>query len=219
MADTWNHRIQKFDASGRFLKRWGGLADAKGGADAEPGTFWGPRDVAIGPDGLLYVTDTGNKRIQVFDTERQLCPRLRWRGYRARAFPRAGRLRDRRPTILVADTWNKRVQRLDLNGRPLAQYPIPEWERQSISNKPYLASFGDGRIRRERARSWAAGRAWPGRAAGQRVQPDGEGTTGGGPQPVPGRAGRPGLRGGQQEWAGLPPDSAALISPSPYCEV
>ena len=39
----------------------------------------------------------------------------------------------------MADAWNSRIQRLDRDGRPLAQYPIPGWEGQSITNKPYLA--------------------------------------------------------------------------------
>ena len=53
----------------RFPLRWGTVGDAKGSADTDANVFWGPRSVAIGPDGEVYVTDTGNKRIQVFDPD------------------------------------------------------------------------------------------------------------------------------------------------------
>src|SRR5439155_9604788 len=69
VADTWNHRIQKFDPQGQFLKQWGGGAFEGGPSPDNIGKFWGPRGVAIGPDGKVYVTDTGNKRVEVFDAE------------------------------------------------------------------------------------------------------------------------------------------------------
>jgi DNA-binding beta-propeller fold protein YncE len=33
-----------------------------------PEAFWGPRDVIVDASGRLLVTDTGNKRIAIFDT-------------------------------------------------------------------------------------------------------------------------------------------------------
>jgi hypothetical protein len=43
-----------------FLRTWGGQGSAPGQVD-EPG------DVAVAPEGTVYVTDTGNNRIQYFD--------------------------------------------------------------------------------------------------------------------------------------------------------
>ena len=72
VADTWNHRIQKFDKDGKFLLAWGGFLSL-GDPNTTPGAddttkFYGPRGIAITPDDHIYVTDTGNKRVLIFDT-------------------------------------------------------------------------------------------------------------------------------------------------------
>ena len=58
-----NHRIQKFDANGKFLLSFG--AEGNG-----PGQFTNPWDIAVGPDGNLYVTDENNG-VQIFDNTGQ----------------------------------------------------------------------------------------------------------------------------------------------------
>ena len=62
VADTWNHRVQKFTADGKFVKMWGYF-----GQGEKPDAFWGPRGLAVDAQGRVYVMDTGNKRIVVFD--------------------------------------------------------------------------------------------------------------------------------------------------------
>jgi len=62
VADTLNHRIQRFSADGTFLGKWG----SEGSGDGE---FERPVDVAVAPDGTVYVADTDNQRIQVFGTD------------------------------------------------------------------------------------------------------------------------------------------------------
>jgi hypothetical protein len=57
-----NNRIAKFDKDGRFIKHWGSTG-------TEPGQFNGVKALAIDNQGNVYVADTGNKRIQVFDAE------------------------------------------------------------------------------------------------------------------------------------------------------
>ncbi|HLI25847.1 MAG TPA: flippase activity-associated protein Agl23 [Chloroflexota bacterium] len=147
VADTWNHRIQKFDASGRFLTKWGYLVDARGQRDAEPGGFWGPRAVVIGPDGNVYVADTGNKRIQVFDPNGRFLRAIGGEGSALGQFREpVGLAIDSAGNLYVADTWNQRVQKLDNSGRGLAQYSIPAWSSQAITNKPYLAIDAQGTI-------------------------------------------------------------------------
>ena len=61
VADTANHRIQKFDSSGAFLTQWG----SQGSGD---GQFESPNGVAVDATGNVYVADTANHRIQKFDS-------------------------------------------------------------------------------------------------------------------------------------------------------
>ncbi len=65
VADIRNHRIQKFSSDGSYITKWGrnGGDGSSGTADGE---FMDPSAVAVGADGYVYVTDTGNRRIQKF---------------------------------------------------------------------------------------------------------------------------------------------------------
>jgi len=57
-----NSRIVKFSSRGEYLFEWGERGTA-------PGEFHTPHVITVGPEGLLYVTDRENDRIQVFDTD------------------------------------------------------------------------------------------------------------------------------------------------------
>ena len=57
-----NQRVAKFDKNGVFIKSWG----SKG---TEPGQFAAARAIAVDAQGNVYVADSGNKRIQVFDND------------------------------------------------------------------------------------------------------------------------------------------------------
>jgi DNA-binding beta-propeller fold protein YncE len=146
IADTWNHRVQKFAADGRAIAAWGGVADTKGDVQAQPGKFFGPRDVAIGPDGLVYVSDTGNKRIQVFDANGGVVRVFGGAGDQPGRFNEPVGLAFDGDTLLVADAWNGRVQRLDTGGNPLGSIPVQGWENRGVTNKPYIAAAPGGGV-------------------------------------------------------------------------
>lgn len=55
-------RLVMFDASGGFIKTWGGHGSAAG-------QFNQPHSIVVNAEGLLYVADRSNQRIQVFDAQ------------------------------------------------------------------------------------------------------------------------------------------------------
>ncbi len=65
VADTWNNRIQIFDADGEFIRSFG-----KGGDG--PGYFARPKGIAIDDDGHVWVADAVQDRVQVFTPEGRL---------------------------------------------------------------------------------------------------------------------------------------------------
>ena len=67
VADTWNHRVQHFAVDGTYMSGWGAEGNTDGQATGSPGVFFGPRGIAVDKDGRVLVSDTGNKRVQIFD--------------------------------------------------------------------------------------------------------------------------------------------------------
>jgi uncharacterized protein (TIGR03663 family) len=139
VADTWNHRIQKFSPEGDFLSMWGYFGQAE-----RPDAFWGPRDVVVDPDGLVIISDTGNKRIVVFGSNGEFISQFGEEGFAPGQFSEpVGLALDAEGHLYVADTWNQRIQSftLDVGGSflPLDSWEIYGWYGQSLDNKPYLA--------------------------------------------------------------------------------
>jgi tripartite motif-containing protein 71 len=60
VADSGNHRIQKFNSSGSFITKW----DSYGPGD---GQFYSPYGFAVDSSDNVYVADSENGRIQKFD--------------------------------------------------------------------------------------------------------------------------------------------------------
>lgn len=145
VADLWAHRVQKFSPDGEFIAQWGFSSNY--GADLRPGAFYGPRGVAVAPDGTVYVTDTGNKRVQVF-TQDGVYLRM-W----GSAGSSPGQLNEPVGIALgpdgnlyVADTWNYRVQVLDPLGKPVRQWPVAGWNNPMAEEKPYMAVDREGKV-------------------------------------------------------------------------
>jgi predicted membrane-bound mannosyltransferase/sugar lactone lactonase YvrE len=146
VADTWNHRIQKFTANGVFLKMWGVF-----GQDADGMSMWGPRDLVVDNDGNVLVMDTGNKRIKVYDANGNFISQYGEFGLDPGQFDEpVGLALDRNSgRLYVTDTWNQRVQVFSYsngNFESVDSWDIAGWFGQSLVNKPYIAVGADGRV-------------------------------------------------------------------------
>ncbi|MCS6773586.1 MAG: TIGR03663 family protein [Anaerolineae bacterium] len=152
VADTFNHRVQKFTPEGVFLLSWG-----QPGVSNEPGEgkrtlFFGPRGIAFDRQGRVLVTDTGNKRVQVFDTEGNFLTQFGAPGDEPGQFNEpVGIAVDERGLIYVADVWNRRVQVFDESFAFVRAWTVPKWAQmpiellQAVDHKPYIA-VADNRV-------------------------------------------------------------------------
>jgi DNA-binding beta-propeller fold protein YncE len=146
VTDTWNHRVQKFTAEGRFVKTWGVF-----GQGETPESFYGPRGLAVDASGRVYVTDTGNKRIVVFDADGNFVTQFGSAGYEPGQFDEpVGIAIDKNGTVYVVDTWNQRIQTFtavdtgdSLIFLPDKQWDVYGWFGQSLENKPFIAVNDD----------------------------------------------------------------------------
>ncbi len=109
-------RIQEFDPTGQFIRRWGSQGSA-------PEQFSRPQALLFDTQGLLWVADACNHRIQVFDVSSST-PRLEriW----GECGSQPGQLNcpygmdfDHEGNLLVAEFGNHRVQRFTRNGQSL----------------------------------------------------------------------------------------------------
>ena len=143
VADTWNHRIQKFTADGEYLLSWGHLGQTKAFEPGGHGLFYGPRGLAVGPEGNVYVVDTGNKRVQVFDPNGSFLREFGGAGTEAGQMDEpVGIAVSATGQVFVADTWNRRVQVFAKEGIYLRQWSVPTWGSGNPEEKPFLAVAG-----------------------------------------------------------------------------
>ncbi len=137
VADSDNHRVQVFGPDGVLVRQWGsrcqletgqGCLDTDGDgplADGD-GQCQEPWGIAVDDQGTVYVADTWNHRIQVFDSDGTFL--TKWGTYGLTTD--AGQLLygprdvavDTLGRVLVTDTGNKRVLVYNQDGAMLQQW-------------------------------------------------------------------------------------------------
>jgi len=157
VTDTWNHRVQKFTKEGKPLTMWGQYGQPLPDDPKSKGYFWGPRGIAVDSRGSVFVADTGNKRIVVFDADGKYVTEFGTPGLDPGQFDEpVGVAVAQDGTVFVTDTWNQRVQSFmpDESGTyyfPLQQWDVEAWSGlnnnvQSLDNKPLLAVGPDKHV-------------------------------------------------------------------------
>lgn len=141
IADAGNNRIVILDRDGNFVTAFGAvcrLNEGEAGGCTDPdgagplnlgdGQFNEPWGVAVDQAGQIYVSDTWNGRVQVFDSEGRFL--RKWGVFNTTngelgdanaLFGPRGIAVDNEGNVLVADTGNKRIIKFAPDGQPLQQ--------------------------------------------------------------------------------------------------
>ncbi|HNY27406.1 MAG TPA: SMP-30/gluconolactonase/LRE family protein [Candidatus Sumerlaeota bacterium] len=143
VADTWNHAIRKFSPQGQLLA----TADSALENDSLV-TLFGPRGIATGPDGRVYVADTGRRRIRIFEND--LTPVGSW-GVSGTVpgglLEPVGIAVDAQGRVCVADAGTGRLMRFTAQGRLLWLGDFLKLSQKEIyALEPHLDALPDGRL-------------------------------------------------------------------------
>jgi sugar lactone lactonase YvrE len=153
VADTWAHNIVKLDKDLKQVATWG--APCTTVPDCDGTHLFGPRDIALTPDGNLLVTDTGNERVIEYSADGQFIAQFGTR-YDPKSGQAPGPLELQEPVglavapngdVYLADYWNKRILHVNKDFQPAGPaIPVPSWGSNAVTDRPYLALLLNGRL-------------------------------------------------------------------------
>jgi sugar lactone lactonase YvrE len=152
IADTNNHRLQKFAGSSVYLAGWG----AQGSGN---GQFNFPGGMATDSSGNLYVADTNNHRIQKFDSNGAFLTTLGSYGVNNGQFCAPADVAiDGSGNLYVVENCNHRIQKFDssgaflakwgANGSGVGQLSYPRGLAVDSSGNVYVADSNNHRIQK-----------------------------------------------------------------------
>ena len=146
VVDTWNNVVKQFDPQGKLLR----LIPPKNAG------FFGPRSIAIGMGGMIYITDTGHQRVIKYDGKGMYIREWGTLGAGKGQFNEpVGIAVDAQENVYVADMNNRRIQKFDKDGKFLAKwpykglkgnYPLEPYLSIDAENRVYLSDAGAGRF-------------------------------------------------------------------------
>jgi hypothetical protein len=152
VADTSQHRIQKFTPEGEFVTKWGveGLSD---------GQFNFPWGIATATDGDVYVADTGNDRIQRYTSKGEFVTKWGIGGVGDGQFEAPNGIAVAADgSVYVVDTGNYRIQKFTSDGEFVGkwgsegsgdgQFNTPENVSVGPDGNVYVSDYGNHRIQK-----------------------------------------------------------------------
>jgi tripartite motif-containing protein 71 len=132
VADTWNHRIVRLSPDGVPM---GDLPTPREG-------MYAPRDVAVSPEGDVFVANTGRSRIERYAATGAMSGwGIQGSGKGEFSEPLALALSGRE--VFIADFGNARIQVFSYDGRFLRSWPVPAWKDASTGFRPAVVVFRD----------------------------------------------------------------------------
>lgn len=121
VVDILHHQVQVLN------KRTGALLFKFGKSGSEPGQLFHPTNIAFGPNGDVFITDTSNYRVQRFTAEGKHLRVYGQVGDRPGSFARPkGVAVDREGRVYVSDAAFQNVQVFEENGRLLMAFGQPK---------------------------------------------------------------------------------------------
>ncbi len=115
ISDRFNERIQVFDLKGNFKRKWG-IEAVCNEKSCEDGTFDAPRGLEA-YEGEIYVVDTFNHRIQVFDVNGKFKRKWGSFGKNNGGFNVPLGIQEYNNEIYVVDAYHYRIQVFDKTGK------------------------------------------------------------------------------------------------------
>jgi uncharacterized protein (TIGR03663 family) len=144
VTDTWNGRVQEFTPTGAFIRAWGKQNLAQDHLKVDD--FYGPRGIAVGTTGWVYVADTGHKRVQVFDLNGKFLRSIGRSGTGLGQFNEPSSVAvDPTGRLFVADYWNSRIQVFNVMGQAQLSFNVMAWQSGSY-DEPQIAVDATGRV-------------------------------------------------------------------------
>ena len=118
VADSINHRIQKFNSSGTFITKWGSQGSGNGQFMPPSGGQNSPDSLTIDSYGNVFVEDSGNYRIQKFNSTGTFITKWGSQGTGDGQFGAYinGLAADSSGNIYVGDYANNRIQKFNSSG-------------------------------------------------------------------------------------------------------
>ncbi len=106
-----------------YLEKYVPDVQAKAVLNSSASPLDGPKNLALAPDGSMYVLDTNHHRVQQFDATRKFVREWGRQGSDPGQFNEPwGIAVAPDGTVYVADTWNHRIEKFDKDGNFLAQW-------------------------------------------------------------------------------------------------